>query len=396
MADKNDGGDKTEKPTNKRIRDARKKGDVPKSKDVSSTVQLVGWMVIGGVTIGFIGTRLAGLFDQMFESLADPTTISMADLGMDSFLSLLAITAAVVLPVMFLGLLVEFLQIGPIATTEKMKPDMSRLNPVEGFKRMFSMDNLVEVVKAVIKTALILSIGALITYGMLTQIIDLTRAEPSAMAQENWDFILQLFGWTAGLFIIVAAADMAYQRASFTKKMLMSRRDIKQEFKDTEGDPMIKNQRRQLAQEWASQNAASAARGASALVVNPTHIAVALLFDPEESPVPTVTAKGEDLIALAMREAAEEAGVPILRQVDLARALNARVELEDIIPPDLFDAVAQVIVWAQQVRNGDQPEKPEITVPKADPDLPDMPGEDRPLPEYPGDDPHRPHSGREG
>ncbi len=385
MADKNDGGDKTEKPTNKRIRDARKKGDVPKSKEVSSTVQLIGWMVIGGVTIGFITFRIGALFDQMFESLADPGLISMADLGMESFWALLAITAAIVLPVMFLGILIEFLQIGPIVTTEKMKPDMSRLNPVEGLKRMFSMDNLVEVAKALIKTILLLAIGGLITYAMLTQIIDLTRAGPGAMAQANWDFILQLFGWTAGLFILVSAADAAYQRASFTKKMRMSLRDIKQEFKDTEGDPMIKSQRRQLAQEWASQNAAGAARSATALVVNPTHIAVALLFDPEESPVPTVTAKGEDLIALAMREAAEEAGVPILRQVDLARALNARVELEDIIPPDLFDAVAQVIVWAQQVRNGDDPEKPDINVPKADPDLPQLAGEDHPLPSGPED-----------
>ncbi|MEO0499416.1 MAG: type III secretion system export apparatus subunit SctU [Pseudomonadota bacterium] len=374
MSDKNDGGDKTEKPTNKRIRDAREKGDVPKSKEVSSTVQLMGWMVVGGVTIGYVGSRLGALFDSTFAALRTPDIRTMADLGGEAFGALLIITAAIVLPVMFLGLLVEFLQIGPIVTTEKMKPDLNRLNPVEGLKRMFSMDNLVEVLKAVVKTALLLSIGALITYGMMTEIVALTRSPPGALGAANWTLILQLFGWTAGLFVIVSSVDVAYQKASFIKKMRMSRRDIKQEMKDTEGDPLVKGQRRQLAQEWASQNAAAAARGASALVVNPTHIAVALLFDPEEAPVPTVTAKGEDLIALAMREAAEEAGVPILRQVDLARALNARVALEDIIPPDLFDAVAQVIVWAEQVKRGADPAPPDIDVPVLDPDLPAMPG----------------------
>ncbi|MBV7256960.1 type III secretion system export apparatus subunit SctU [Pacificimonas sp. WHA3] len=360
MADNKDGGDKTEKPTNKRLRDARKKGDVPKSREVSSTLGLIGWLAVAAVTIGYAGSRLGGMFESVFVYLANPDVASMARLGDEAFWTLLAVSAAIILPVAAIGALVEFLQVGPVATTEKMKPDLSRLNPIDGFKRMFSMDNLVEVVKAILKTIILLAIGALITWGMMRDTIGLIRADAGAALMLSWDLIFAMLAWTAGIFIIVSAADAAYQKSSFIKKMKMSRRDIKQEMKDIEGDPMIKMKRRQLHQEWASQNAAGAVRQATALVVNPTHIAVALLYDEAESPVPSVIAKGEDMMALAMREAAEEAGVPILRNVDLARALNARVTLEDLIPADLFDAVAQVIVWAQQVRGGVQPEEPDI------------------------------------
>jgi flagellar biosynthesis protein FlhB len=161
---------------------------------------------------------------------------------------------------------------------------------------------------------------------------------------------MKLLIYTAGLFVFVAVLDVAYQRYSFTKKMMMSMRDIKQEMKDSEGDPYVKGQRRQLQQEWAQRNQTNAARNANVLLVNPTHIAIAIEYDKETCPVPTISAKGEDHVARAMREAAEEAGVPIVRNIPLARDLFARGEVGEIIPADVFDVIAEVILWARDVR----------------------------------------------
>ncbi|MET0052936.1 MAG: EscU/YscU/HrcU family type III secretion system export apparatus switch protein, partial [Candidatus Thiodiazotropha sp.] len=155
---------------------------------------------------------------------------------------------------------------------------------------------------------------------------------------------------TVGIFSLIAILDAGYQRFSYIKKLRMSMRDIKQEYKENEGDPVIKQQRRQAHQEWSQQSAAEAARSANVIVVNPTHLAVALDYDRDKVPVPTVAAKGEDYVARAMREAAEAAHVPILRNVELARALYAEAEEGDIVPSDLFDTIAEVILWAQQVR----------------------------------------------
>ena len=350
MTDKNDGGDKTEKPTPKRLRDARDRGDVPKSREVTSTVGLVGWIVVGAIAMALAGDRLGGLFESAFQMTGDPSPQAMLAVGSEAFATFVVLTAAILVPVALLGMLVEFLQTGPVLTVEKIKPRMEHLDPVVGLKRIFSMDNLVEVAKALVKTALLLLIAWIVTDSLLDQILMLPSAPIDAFGAALWQIALQLLAWTVVVFVLVSVLDAAYQRFSFTKKLRMSRRDIRQETKDTEGDPFVKAQRRQLHQEWAQRNASQAAQDATALVVNPTHISIALLYDPDLAPVPAVTAKGEDLIALAMREAAHDAGVPVLRNVDLARALHERVALDDVIPSDLFDAVAQVIVWAREQR----------------------------------------------
>jgi type III secretion protein U len=156
---------------------------------------------------------------------------------------------------------------------------------------------------------------------------------------------------TVAAFVLVALLDMVWQRHSFIKKMRMSRRDIRQEMKESEGDPYVKQQRQQAHMEWTQRNAQQAARQANVLVVNPTHVAIAIDYDRDDCPVPTVSAKGEDHVARAMREAAEEAGVPIVRNIELAHDLLARGAVGAIVPADLFDIVAEVILWAREVRD---------------------------------------------
>ncbi|WP_284619292.1 type III secretion system export apparatus subunit SctU [Aquabacterium humicola] len=358
MADKNDGGDKTEQPTAKKLEDARKKGDVAKSKEVTSAVGLVLWLAMAALATGFAAKRLAALFDALFGVIGAgwaTTGFAGAARQIGALSAELAITlvAILVVPAALVGLLVDFLQMGPILTFEKVTPKLENMNPVEGVKRMFSMDHLIEVFKALAKTVLLLVVGWLVVRGLLPQMVMLGRTADlpaGAIGALMHTVTMQLMGWAVGLFALVAILDAVYQRHSFLKKMRMSMRDIRQEMKESEGDPHVKGQRRQLAQEQAQKQQTQAARQASALVVNPTHVAIAIQYDGDSCPVPTVTAKGEEHVARAMRAAAEEAGVPIVRNVTLARDLLKRAEVGDIVPADLFDLIAEVILWAREVR----------------------------------------------
>jgi type III secretion protein U len=352
MADKNDGGDKTEQPTPKKLQDARKKGQVAKSKDVTSTVELLVWVLLAALATAYATSQFTGLIEAALQALSDPFALAAPAIGEKALRALLALTAASLLPVAAVGVLTEYLQAGPVFTFERLMPKLENMNPVEGVKRMFSMDNLIEIVKAAAKTVALLVIGWLAVSGLVPQLVHLPFAQrPEAVGSALWAAARPVLVWTVALFALLSLVDIVYQRWSFTKKMRMSRRDIRQEMKDNEGDPYIKAQRRQAHEEWSQRNAQQAARGANALIVNPTHVAIAVDYDRETCPVPTIAAKGEDHVARAMREAAEEAGVPIVRNVPLARDLLARGEVGELIPPDLFDVIAEVILWARDVRD---------------------------------------------
>lgn len=358
MADKNDAGDKTEKPTPKRLDDARKKGDVPKSKDVTSAVGLLLWLVLFAVAGSFGATRIAALWESLFATIGQGWAVTgfagaARSIGAQAAELAITLVAVLLVPVAAVGLLTDFLQAGPVLTFEKLKPKLENMNPVEGVKRMFSMDNLIEVLKALAKTALLFLVGWLLVKSALPEIVNLARSPTlpvGAVASVMWSLTLKLLIWSTVLFAGVAVLDAAWQHHSFGKKMHMSLRDIKQEVKESEGDPHVKQQRRQLQQEWSQSQAVQAARGANVLIVNPTHIAIAIDYDRETTPVPTIAFKGEEHVARAMREAAEGAGVPIVRNIPLARDLYARAEVGEIIPSDLFDVIAEVILWAREVR----------------------------------------------
>ncbi len=352
MADKNDGGDKTEQPTSKKLQDARKKGQVPKSRDLTSTVTLLAWLGVLILASGTIARELLVLVQAALDAISQPFDLAAPALGTLAWQTGLLVSALVLLPAVLVGVVTEFLQAGPVFSAAKLKPQADHLNPVEGIKRMFTMDNLIEVLKSLAKTALLLGIGWLVLRAALPDTARLFNA-PAGVATLGAlleEVTLQTLIWTLVTFLLVAALDIAYQRHAFTKKLRMSLRDIKQESKEAEGDPHVKQQRKQAHQEWTQRNAQQAARQANVLVVNPTHVAIAIDYDRDTCPVPTVSAKGEDHVARAMREAAEEAGVPIVRNVPLARDLLARGEVGELVPADLFDIVAEVVLWAREVR----------------------------------------------
>ncbi len=261
MSGKNDGGDKTEKPTPKKLQDARKKGDVAKSKDVTSAVGLMIWLVLGVLTVGFAASRLAMLYDSLFATIGQgwlQTGFAGAarTIGAQSAELAITLVAMLLVPVAAVGLLTEFLQAGPVLSFEKLSPKLDSMNPVEGVKRMFSMDNLIELVKSIAKAVLLFAVGWLVIRSSLPQIVALARTPELPMTAIGgllWSLTVKLMASSVAVFALFALLDAVYQRYSFEKKMRMSMRDIKQEMKESEGDPYIKSQRRQLAQQLAQQ-----------------------------------------------------------------------------------------------------------------------------------------------
>jgi type III secretion protein U len=379
MGEKNDGADKTELPTPKRLRDARKKGDVAKSKDVGAALVTMAWFLLLTFMAGLVATEISE-FSRYVIAVA-PTgdfASTLTEMSQAALYLLLRITAYTLIPIAILGTIAEYAQIGPIMTMEKMKPGLDKLNPVDGLKRMFGMDGLVELVKTLVKAMLIIVIVYAVTrtaMGEAGDIIKLASWSPVSGAGPvaatytldlTYRLTLQLFGLTVAVFLFVAILDRLYTQHSYIKKMKMSRYDIKKEYKDDEGDPMIKGMRRQMHEEFANQSAVGSAGQASALLVNPTHLAIAIDYDAEQCPVPVIAAKGEGPLAAAMRAEAERCQVPIIRNIATARRLWARGEIGEIIPEDMFDVIAEIILWAKKAKQGEAPMWHDMDVGKPD------------------------------
>lgn len=364
---KSESGEKTEKPTPKRIHDARKKGDIAKSKDIGPAVGVIIWTfiifyacgAIGYIILDYANIILRYSIDNSFEKILSKAAI-------EGVLAFSKASIMCLIPAIVGGILAEYAQVGNILTTEKLKFKFDNLNLGDGFKRMFNMDSLIELLKALLKSVILISIAAYFVSEALRNARVLvipaswgadggSGAQVAALILASVrDDTVRLLGATGGVFAFVAMADWFYSRHRFMKKMRMSKQDIKREHKDGEGDPQLKSQRRALHQEWASQSNIAAAGDAHALLVNPTHLAIALSYDGATVPIPVISGKGEGAVAAAMRAAAEQADVPIIRHVATARRLWSRGEIGEMVPEDMFDAIAEIILWAERARRGEE------------------------------------------
>jgi len=351
MGQQQNTGEKTEKPTQKKLRDARREGQVAKSKDLTHTAVTFAWIVVLVGLAGWFAGRLAQLLDATWVQVGQLSMETLIGAGVAAAKVLLWLTVVPLALVAAVGNLVEFLQAGPVLAPKRIAPKPSNVGISQGLKRIFSMDNLFEVAKSIAKTAVLISIVTLIALSSLNSIVLLPTADVLIYSETNNRLLLLLFTWVVVLFCFFSIADWMYQKYSFERKQRMSKYDIKRENKEQDGDPHTRGARRSLHRKWATQNAQQASREANAVVVNPTHIAVALYYKAGDTLVPIISAKGEGDLARLMRESAEGAGVPVVRNVDLARGLNFRCEEDDYIPEDLFDAVAEVLAWAERLKN---------------------------------------------
>ncbi len=375
------GQEKTEEPTAKRLKDAREKGDIPRSRELSATALLLA----SAASALLFGDQVAGsMIDIMSESFTldrqdmfDPSRmfVHLGEALYEGFSSLwgfylLTLLAALLSPIA-LG--------GWNFSGQALQPKGSRINPLSGIKRMFSLKALIELVKGLAKFLLVGSFAIMVLWLDQPDLIALAReAVEPAIAHS-----LQILGWSFLVMslslIIISLIDVPFQLYDYNKKLKMTLQEIKDEMKNTEGKPEVKGRIRQLQREIAQRKMMSEVPEADVVITNPTHYAVALKYDQQGGGAPRVIAKGADFVALKIREVAEEHDVPLLSAPPLARALYHATEIGDEIPAGLYQSVAQVLAYVFQLKRYKQ-RLEEAPVPLRNEDL-DIPQEYRRDPE---------------
>lgn len=352
------GGEKTEIATPKKLEDARKKGQVAKSKELGSGAMLLAFFLILRLGLSYIGTNCLDLFSSYYDKIPDYTKIwngniearTFADLMSNGILRLMLIIA----PIFIVGVIVSFtcdlIQVKWKPTTKPLQPKFSKLSPVKGLKRMFSSQALVELLKAILKIGLILyvvysSIDTILPN--LYKLYDLSFFAAIALIGDN---VIGLGLKIALIYMILAFADYIYTRWKFNKDMRMTKQEVKDEYKNSEGDPLTKSKIRQRMREASRRRMMQDLPKADVVITNPTHYAVALKYDITLSDAPIVIAKGEDYLALRIKEIAKENHIEIVENKPLARMLYANVNVGGMVPPELYQAVAEVLAFVYQMQ----------------------------------------------
>ena len=335
--------DKTEQPTHKKLRDARKKGQVPQSKELVSSALIVSLLFL-------LLAQGPGLVEKFKAIIRLPLPLLEDDFphAADMLLGAYArATAGIVAPFLLVAVVATIAstagQFGLLFSFEAAKPSLNKLNPANWVKKTFGLENLIEFGKSNLKIAILgLVLFFLIRDGLQAMVRAPTCGIP-CLREVMGSLLFQVVMWSAGPFVLVAAADLGFQRWHFRKKNMMSKDEVKREYKESEGDPQVKGMRKQLHQQMLAEGKVDRARKATVLVTNPTHVAVAVFYEAGETPLPVVTAVGTDLVAQRMMQAAAEAGVPIMRDVPLARALLDSAEIDQFIPSELIEPFAAVL-----------------------------------------------------
>ena len=343
--------EKTEEPTPKKLRDARKKGDVAVSRDANSALTY-----LAGISLIFLtaGAMAAGFRDFWGETIE---LIGQESFGPELWPAVLGRTirltfrllAPVVFPIALFGILVSFAQVGVLFSAESMKPSLNKLNPLNQLKNIFSAKGLFEFAKSVLKIGTVFLLGYLAVKGSLSMLLALGHL-PAEATLAVGSRVARTFLWTVGMvFVGIAALDFGFQRFQWKKKLKMSKDEVKREYKESEGDPHIKQERKQIHHEIINQDVERAVGTADAVVVNPTHFAVCVEYKKGQMAAPKVTAKGQELLARRIIKLAKKRDVPIVRDRRLARALF-EVDVDSHVPRELYDAVAEVLMFAWKLR----------------------------------------------
>ena len=349
--------EKTEKATPKKLSDARKKGQVAKSQDFPSAFTFVTSISATLLGAGYLYKQLSGYLFYAFHSITmkDLQTATVAAV-VQAIKTILTASLPIALVTVFVGIVVNFLVVGPVFSGEALKPDIKRLNPVTNIRNLFKMKTLVELIKSVLKITGAVILIYSVVWNSLQEVVATAALSPMAITSVFSAFLVKVIIRIGIFFILIAIFDLVFQKRFFEKEMKMEKFEVKQEYKDTEGDPHMKSRRRQVAQEIAYQEGPSAVGRARAVITNPIHIAVAVDYDDEEEPAPKIVTMGAGVIAEKIIELATEYKVPIMRNVDLAQTLYQKGEISDYIPEETYEAVAEILKWIEQMEAGEIPE----------------------------------------
>jgi flagellar biosynthetic protein FlhB len=353
-----EGGEKTEDPTSKKLSDARKEGKVAKSKEIVNGVSLLGFFIALRVFLSFAGIRIAEIFRWIYTLFPDIVNMKggltvQAFIGI--FRSLLGKTLIILLPFLIIGFSADFVtnlvQVGWKPTMKPLEPKLSKFNPISGFKRIFSKQSIVNLLFAIAKILLVFYIAYTSIKGQAKTLFLLYDISLNAALSLIFQIIVDTGIRISVVYIVLGLVDYGYQRYKFKDDMKMTKQEVKDEYKNTEGDPQIKGKQRQRMMESSQRRMMKNVPQADVVITNPTHIAVAILYDNTKDDAPRVVAKGEDYLAKKIKDVAKESNVPIVENKPLARALYATVEIDETIPPELYQAVAEILAVVYTNRN---------------------------------------------
>ncbi|MGX5655572.1 EscU/YscU/HrcU family type III secretion system export apparatus switch protein [Geodermatophilus nigrescens] len=348
MAKDGPGGEKTEKPTPKKLREARKEGQIPRTQELGTWAGVAVASALLPMLVGNAFDAVGRLFVQVGVVVDDPEAAKVSPLLGQALSAFLTTVLPVAIALMLVGVLSSAAQGGVTVSAKGMKPTLKKLNPFPGIKRMFGTQGLWEAAKAVIKTVALATV-VVVTSDRAQALVSASGALPlSAVAATVADCAVLMFRVVAVTGFVIAVADYVVVRVKTMNKLKMSKYEIQQEHKNSEGDPHVKAQRKSVALAMSRNRMMAEVAEADVLLVNPTHVAVALKYDPEKG-APRVVAKGADEIAATLRERAAEARVPMVQDIPLARALHASCDLGQEVPPQLFTAVARVLAFVMQL-----------------------------------------------
>ncbi len=340
--------EKTEDPTPKKLRDARQKGQVAKSQDVTTTALTVSCFVLISALWPWYVEELKALMllpvsftTQPFEDVVDEVQKAIV-------VKILLLSAPMLGLVMVVGIASNLAQVGFMLVFEPIKPELKKLNPLDKLKQMFSMKNLVEFLKSAVKVIVIAVLIYIVTKKSLDPLTRVPYAGETGVLLALKPMLSTLAINVTLVYIALAAVDYFFQKFQHIKQLKMSKDEVKREYKESEGNPEIKGKRKQLHQEMVMNDTMERTRGASVVVTNPTHLAIAIYYKEEDNQMPKVLAKGEDYVAKRMIEVAKQEGIPVMQHIPLARAIYENVDIDRFIPANLIEPMAEVLRWLKE------------------------------------------------
>jgi type III secretion protein U len=346
--------DKSEQPTSKKLRDAREKGQVASSKDVSSTALLLGLFAYLKFAWDDLYQRCQNLIVLPADFYGEPFDEAYPAVLQAVLLEIVWMTVPALAVVIVFGVAANFFQTGALLVFEPVKPDLKKINPFEKAKQIVSIKNLVEFLKSCFKVCFLGYLLYIVMRDAIPALLEIPHGGLAAVESVLYQVLYEVAKYTALVYGLIAAVDLWFQRRQHVKGLMMSKDEVKREYKEMEGDPHIKSKRKHLHQEMVMSDSTERVKKATVLVTNPTHKAIAIFYEAGETKLPMITAMGEGYLAERMIKTAQEEGIPIMQNVPLATDLFEHGQIEQYIPTELITPIAEVLRWVQQLKASGQ------------------------------------------
>lgn len=353
-------GEKTEKATPKKLKDAKKKGQVAKSQDLPAAFTFIASVAI---VLGLASTLYHQIADFMIMTFHAVSAPNLGQTILTLFYKANEVIFLASIPtlglVTLVGITVTFLTVGPVFAPEVFKFDIKKFNPIDNLKAKFKLKTLVELLKSLIKIGVASYLIYLVMYKSIPVLIQTVSMPITGALAVFSAFLMEVVIKVGLFFLAIAVADFVYQKMTFAKEMMMEKFEVKQEYKNSEGDPNIKSKRKQIAQEIAYQDGpAGGVKRAQAVVTNPTHLAIAIGYEREVDAAPYILAMGKDLLAERIVKLAEQYDVPVLRNIPLAHTLWEEGEIFEYVPEETYAALAEILRWVASLKDGTEIPEP--------------------------------------